>query len=176
MAVASCYSFGRCSPSQQHPGYLLSRHVPPKPPLFSRMIKLRHLFLLIKSIAVHMPLIPPPMITTAASVWFLFPTDTCGQGMSPPILFKGNVRTAHCEGDVRRVGVGGHKIFYTWAKTPCTRPGYYIYVCHPCLVPLATESVGPRSWQSSNCQTRAIGNGGMSRVESMWVSSMISCQ
>lgn len=42
-------------PSQQHPGYLLSFHVPPTLLLFSKMIKLRHLFRLIKSIAMHIP-------------------------------------------------------------------------------------------------------------------------
>ena len=45
--------------------------------------------------AVQRPDIPAPMITTAASVWSLFPTGTCGQGRSPvmttvKVLFLGS--------------------------------------------------------------------------------------
>lgn len=95
-------------PSQQEPEYLLSRQVPPGSPLFSSITKLRHLFLLIRSKAVHIPDMPAPMINTAASRWLwqsehqpvrrlntrgdigetdsLLVTDTCGHGLSPPIV------------------------------------------------------------------------------------------
>ena len=68
-----------------HPGYLLSCHVPPSPELFSKIMKLRQLLRLTKSIAVHMPEIPAPTITTAALLWFLFPIGTSGYGWSPAI-------------------------------------------------------------------------------------------
>jgi hypothetical protein len=41
--------------------------------------------------AVHMPEMPAPTITTAALLWFLFPIGTSGYGLSPAIamlLFK----------------------------------------------------------------------------------------
>ena len=36
----------------------------------------------------YLPEIPAPIITTAASVWSLFPTGTCGHGCDPPILLE----------------------------------------------------------------------------------------
>jgi hypothetical protein len=50
------------------------------------MTKLRQLLRLIRSMATHMPAIPPPMMTTAALVVSLLPTATCGHGLSPAIV------------------------------------------------------------------------------------------
>lgn len=47
------------------------------------MMKFRHLFLFNRSMATHMPEMPPPMMTTAALPWFLFPMGISGHGSVP---------------------------------------------------------------------------------------------
>ena len=53
-------------------------HVPPIPELFSKMMKLWHLLRLMRSMAMHMPEMPAPMITTAACVCVLLLTRVRG--------------------------------------------------------------------------------------------------
>lgn len=60
--------------------------VPPTDEDFSTMMKLRQLFRLMRSMAAHIPLIPAPMMRTAAEPWSLLPTGTSGQGLVPPMM------------------------------------------------------------------------------------------
>ena len=62
-AVLLC-GFRHDRPSQHAPGYVLSNHVPPMPPPFSKIRRSRIFLSLIRLIAMQRPEIPAPMMTT----------------------------------------------------------------------------------------------------------------
>ena len=66
------------------------------------MMKLRHPFLLTRSMAVHMPLMPAPMIRTAVLAWLALPMGTSGHGLVPAMIAQGRKNVGvWCESDQR---------------------------------------------------------------------------